>query len=333
MIRFATVGTSVITDWFVKACSLTGRYELAAVYSRSRETGEKFASAHGCGRVFCSLEEMARSSSFDAVYIASPNVLHVPQSRLFLQNGKHVICEKPAVTSAAEFAELRALARKNGLVYLEAMPPRHAASRTAVREAVGGLGRISLARLDYCQRSSRLDRFRRGEHVNIFDMSLAEGTLMDLGVYCVSAAVDFFGMPNAVSASASFLENGADGCGTALFTYDRFPAVLTYSKTGESGLGSEIIGEDGTLVIRTISQYADVFLRKNGTETQIAGAPTRDVLMSGEAARFADYISFPEENRADYEAALRLSEQTHACMDRMKQSAEIKYDTGRNSSL
>ena len=46
-----------------------------------------------------------------------------------------------------------------------------------------------------------------GEHVNIFDMSLHAGTLMDLGVYCVYAAIDLFGMPNGIKASASFLND------------------------------------------------------------------------------------------------------------------------------
>lgn len=333
MIRYATVGTSKIADWFIKACSLTGLYELTAVYSRSRETGAAFAAEHGCNTVFCSLEKMAQCKNVDAVYIASPNSFHVPQSRIFLQNGKHVICEKPIAASAGEYKELCALARKNGAVYLEAIVTRHSRSRAALLAALRQVGRISLARLDYCQLSSRYDCLRRGEHVNVFDMSLSEGTLMDIGVYCVYAAVDLFGMPKSISASACFLENGADGSGTAVFGYDSFSAVLTYSKTGQSALGSEIIGDEGTLAVQLISQYAGISLRKNGTDREIAGTPERDLLMSGEAEDFAGYISQPLKYAADYQASVLLAEQVHTCMDRIKASAGIKYSTGGNTQL
>ena len=92
MIRFATVGTSLITEKCLKALKLSGRFEHAAVYSRKYETGAAFAEKVGCATVFTNMEELAKSDRIDAVYIATPNVFHFEQSRLFLENGKHVIC-------------------------------------------------------------------------------------------------------------------------------------------------------------------------------------------------------------------------------------------------
>ena len=325
MIRYAVVGTSAITDKFAAAAKATGRFVPTAVCSRDHERGMAFALPRGFDRVYCDIESLCRDEEIDAVYIASPNALHERQSRICLEHGKHVICEKPIATSAAGYTALAELADRNGLVYMEAIMPLYADGRAALKEAVAGLGRIAMARIDYCQRSSRLDAFWRGEHVNIFDMSLAAGTFMDLGVYCVYAALDLLGEPKHVaSATATFLSNGADGAGCATLLYDGFPAVLTYSKTGQSAVGSEIVGDKGTLRIASVSQYAGVTLVKGGRETPIVGTPDRITLMAGEARAFADCIRDPK-IRQNLKDNGRLCAAVHRTMDDIRRMAGLSY--------
>lgn len=323
MIKLGTVGTSAITDKFLAGVALTGKFEHTSVYSRNEQTGKAFAEKHGAKFVFCDLEKMAKSG-IEAVYIASPNVFHAEQSRVFLENGVHVICEKPITTSFKEYEKLKTLADKNGLIYMEAIIPRHTAGYAAVKNALAEIGDITVARIDYCQRSSRLDAFLSGEKINIFDMSLHAGTLMDLGVYCVYAAVDLLGMPEKITATASLLSNGADGAGSAIFSYEKFPAVLSYGKTGQSAIGSEIVGEKGTLKLGSVSQYTEVSLVKNGQEKIITASYDKAELMSGEAAKFAQYIT-QTHCRQDYDAASKLCGEVHRCMDMIKCSAGIVY--------
>lgn len=325
MIKLGTVGTSGICEHFLNGVALTNSFTLSAVYSRKYDTGISFGKKLGCEKVFCNLEEMAKSNIIDAVYIASPNSCHFSQSKIFLENGKHVICEKPIVTNSEEYSELKALADKNGLIYMEAIIPPYTAHYNKVKKAFSQIGKPIMARFDFCQRSSRLDRFLNGEQVNIFDMSLCAGTLMDLGVYCVYAAIDFLGMPENISSNAHFLHNGADGSGTAVFKYDGFSAVLTYCKTAQGNLGSEIIGENGVLKIASVSQYAGVNLVVDGEEIIITEFPSRAELMSGEAQKFADFICKREENTKEYEEISKLCLNVHKCMDRIKNNAEIKY--------
>ncbi len=324
MIKLGTVGTSRITEGFLSGAALTGEFEHIAVYSRSLDTGKAFAERFRAKEVYTDLVEMAKSG-IDAVYIASPNVFHVKQSRVFLENGIHVICEKPIATNALEFMDLKKFADSRGLVYMEAIIPRHISGYGAVKQALHKIGKKSMARIDFCQRSSRLDDFLQGKHVNIFDMSLHAGTLMDLGVYCVYGAVDLLGIPDKIEAEATLLDNGADGSGAAIFTYPDFTAVLSYSKTGDTACGSEIIGQNGTLKIKKISQYTDVTLVKDGIETKITGSLTKAELMSDEAKRFADYINAPELFADDYRTASLLCENVHKLMDKIKLSAGLKY--------
>ncbi len=325
MIRLATIGTSAICDNFLSGMMLTNEFELSAVYSRNADTGKAFAKKHGCEKVFTSLVEMANDPDIDAVYIASPNVFHAKQSRIFLENGKHVICEKPIVTNDSDYIALKKLADNNGLIYMEAIIPRHSAGYAKVKSALKEIGKISIARIDFCQRSSRLDAFLRGEHVNIFDMSLHAGALMDIGVYCVYGAIDLFGVPKQVFSECSLLSNGADGAGSALLKYDGFSVLLTYSKTGQSAIGSEIIGDNGTLKISSISQYSGVSLIKNNTEKIITKFPSKANLMRDEAQRFADYIIRFKENKDDYNEASMLCLNVHKCMEQIKNNAGIIY--------
>lgn len=324
MIRYATVGTSAITEKFIAGCERTGKYIHAAVYSRKQETGEEFASRVGCSRVITDLSELARDEDIDAVYIASPNYYHFMQSKLMLENGKHVICEKPIASAAGYYRELRHIAEDNGVIYMEAMPPRFAKSRAAVLEALKKIGKISAARIDYCQLSSRYMQLKSGSLPNIFNMSLHAGALMDLGVYCVNGAVDLFGVPNDIYAKASMLDCGCDGAGTAVFDYGDFSATLTYSKIGQSALGSEIIGDKGTLKIGLISQYADVTLITEHGEERICDIPERPDLLAGEADAFADFI-IKKTSSEEYEQVCKQTYEVLHCMDKIKQAAELKY--------
>ena len=325
MIRYATVGTSAITEKFIAGCALSGRFIHEAVYSRDEQRGNEFAKRMGCGGVITDLEKLARDELVDAVYVASPNSAHFEQCKLLLENGKHVICEKPIVPSADAFLELKSIADKNGVIFMEAMPPRFAESRQKVIEALKRIGRISTARIDFSQLSSRYPQLLSGELPNIFNMSLQAGTLMDLGVYCVNCAVDLLGVPKEISATASYLECGADGSGTAIFGYDGFGAGLTYSKIGQAAIGSEIVGDKGTLRIGMISQYADVVLVTADGEEQICGVPERAELLSGEASAFADFILLGGDASKRYEEISRQTWEVHTCMDKIKKSAGIKY--------
>ena len=70
----------------------------------------------GVDRVFESSEAAATDPDVDVVHICTPNHLHAPLARLALQAGKHVVCEKPLATTAADAEELVALAARKNLV-------------------------------------------------------------------------------------------------------------------------------------------------------------------------------------------------------------------------
>lgn len=319
MIRLGVVGTSAICEKFIAAARATDRFSLIGVCSRDAARGQSFAAKHGFSMSFTDPSAMAKE--IDAVYIASPNVCHAPQSRLFLEAGVHVLCEKPIAVSAQEYRDTKAIADRNGRIYVEAIIPRHLSDREVIRQALAKIGPLSLARINYSQRSSRLDAFLAGETPNIFNMSLHAGALMDLGIYCVYGALDLLGIPRAIEAKAHFMRD-CDMAGAVTLDYGSFPALITYSKTGDTALGSEFIGQNGTLRVGMISLYSDITLIQNGQSVPLGSSLDRIARMQGEAIAFADLI---EGNRNDYQVIADLTDAVHDCMDQIKVKANITY--------
>ncbi len=322
-IRYGVIGTSWITRSMIDGAKAYPQLELVAVYSRTRERGEAFAAEVGAPLVFTDLVGMAASDTIDMVYIASPNSCHVEQARLFLQHGKHVLCEKPLSADPDAVAELQALACEKGLLFREAIMMLYQPQLEILSQAVADCGCISMAHFDFCQLSSKYEAYRRGDVPNIFNPALHTGCLMDLGVYCVYPALYLFGQPIAVTATATFLDTGADAAGSALLSYPDKQVVLTYSKIGQAAAPSQIVGDKGTVTIGAISKLEDmVFTPFGGESRRLWSSEDKEVLMGREIAAFADEIAgkVPTFTGADG-LALAVSR----CMRDIRQAAGIRF--------
>lgn len=109
-------------------------------------------------RAYGSFEEMAkaeaaRADGIEAVSIVTPNHMHSPVAKAFLEAGIHVICDKPLTTTVAEAEELAALVGKSGKVFVVTHNytgyPMVRQARAMV--ANGELGEIRLVHAEYLQ--------------------------------------------------------------------------------------------------------------------------------------------------------------------------------------
>ena len=303
----------MITQMFISAAKKQAGIEYTAAYSRTLPSAKAFAEAQGAAAYFCDLEEMAKSDRIDAVYIASPNRFHYEQSLLFLQNGKHVFAEKPATTTKAQAETLLALAAEKGLIYAEAIMSIHTPAFRTLTEQIKTIGRIRTVNFVFCQLSSKYPAFLRGENPNIFNPEMHTGCLMDIGVYNVYLAAALFGRPQRIVSDAVFLPSGADAAGTTILKYDDFSVNLIYSKVGQNYAPSEIIGDNGTIGIQSVSQLTGIDLIRSGVrENLVEYEKTRDEVMGAEAAFFRDAVSGgrKDEYRFATETALLVRELT-----------------------
>jgi len=293
MLPYAILGTSWISEEFY-AASLASDLVLSGVCSRSPETGAAFLRKIGRADlpVYPSLESLAAAPGIEAVYVASPNSLHAPQSEALLRAGKHVLCEKPIVTRPDDLERLQALAREKGLICMEAIMYLCTPARRAVKAALPQLGEITSAHFDFSQLSSRYDELAAGGVPNVFSAAMGGGAWNDLGVYCIYPALDFFGPFTDVRAQVRLLPTGADGAGAALLRAPNCPITLTWSKLGQSRGVSQILGTRGTITIRSISQLQGVTLHpRAGAPRALAEPLQKHEVMRCEARAFCDYIA------------------------------------------
>lgn len=270
-LRFGVIGTNFISDWLLEGASGDARFEAVAVYSRSQNTADAFAAKHNIPHTFVSLEEMASSPLIDAVYIASPTALHAGQAVLFMENGKHVLCEKPAASNARELRRMIETSEKYGVAFMEAMKSTLMPGFKVILQHLSEIGTVRRYFASYCQYSSRYDKLKAGEVLNAFKPELSNGAMMDLGIYTVYPLVVLWGRPLGVSASGTLLYTGVDGQGAVNLEYEGKCATILYSKIADSSLPSEIQGENGTLVIDRIQSPRRISLKKrNGISLDIS---------------------------------------------------------------
>ncbi len=321
--RYGVIGTGWIAKSFIDGARMLCNADFTAVYSRTEESGGKFAKENLIPTVYTDINEFAKGD-FDAVYIASPNKFHYEQSKLMLRSGKHVICEKPITVEPEELEELQSMAKENGLVYIEAIMYMFNPARELLKEAIGKIGRITSVHFDFSQLSSKYPAYLEGKLPNIFNPALATGCLMDLGIYCVYPALDIFGLPEKITACASFMESGADGSGNAALLYSDKLVNLTYSKLGQDRLGSQIFGDKGTITIESVSKLVNMNIIDNsGNKTEIIGDVPKEKLMGYEAKAFEAFI----ENPADeyYVVTSERALQTSKVMKEIRNLSGIKF--------
>ena len=322
--RYGVIGTGWIAKSFIDGARMLCNSDFVAVYSRTEESGNKFAGENNIPTVFTDINEFA-NGDFEAVYIASPNKLHYEQSKLMLENGKHVICEKPITVEPEELEELQSLAKKNGLVYIEAIMYMFNPARELLKDAVGKIGRITSVHFDFSQLSSKYPAYLEGRLPNIFNPALATGCLMDLGIYCVYPALDIFGMPEKITACASFMESGADGSGNSAFLYSDKLVNLTYSKLGQDRLGSQIFGDKGTITIESVSKLTNMnIIDNNGNKTEIIGDVPKEKLMGYEAKAFEKFIADPDNEY--YAVTSERALQVSRIMKEIRNLSDIKFE-------
>ncbi|MDM5225382.1 Gfo/Idh/MocA family oxidoreductase [Cytobacillus sp. NJ13] len=265
MVRFGLVGTNWITERFLKAALQAEDFQLAAVYSRTEEKAKEFAGKYGVERTFTDLKTMAASGEIDAVYIASPNSLHADQAVIFMENKVHVLCEKPIASNTKELQTMIAAARENSVLLMEALKSTFMPNFLAVKENLHKIGQVRRYFASFCQYSSRYDAYRQGTVLNAFNPDFSNGSLMDIGIYCVYPLVALFGKPEEIKAAGYMLESGVDGEGSLVLKYPGMDAVIMYSKITNSSLPAEIQGEEGNIVIDKISAPEKVELHyRNG---------------------------------------------------------------------
>ena len=245
-LRWGVLSTASINNKVLAGAALASDTEVLAVASRSSAKAEQYAAHWGIPRAYGGYESLLGDDEVDAVYISLPNGLHHEWTMRSLEAGKHVLCEKPYSRRPAEVDAAFSAAQRLGLVLSEAFMFRYHPQIVRLAEMVlveGTIGKVQLIASSFSWPTETADDIR-------LDASLGGGSLLDVGVYCVSAGRLLAGEPRSVTAQQLTGPTGVDDAFVATMEFDS--AVVAHFDCGihlpdRSHL--EVVGVLGTITV------------------------------------------------------------------------------------
>ncbi|XP_053975738.1 trans-1,2-dihydrobenzene-1,2-diol dehydrogenase-like isoform X2 [Hylaeus volcanicus] len=188
---------------------------VVAVAARELSRAQAFADLHKIRKAYDSYAKLAQDKDIDVVYIGALHPQHYEITKLMLNHGKHVLCEKPLTMNLKQTTKLINLAKQKKLFLMEAIWSRCFPVYETIRKEIdsGTIGEVYQVLVNFGFNLSDVDRITKKE--------LGGGTVLDLGVYVIQFASFIFNneAPQSVQASGVLNEEGVDMSVSVSFQY------------------------------------------------------------------------------------------------------------------
>lgn len=185
-LNWAVLGTGVIANEMAQALQKMGK-NLYAVANRTHEKAIAFANKYDVQKVYDEIDDMFEDEDVDIIYITSPHNTHYAFMEKALQHGKHLLVEKSITLNSRELDRMIALANQKQLIVAEAMTIWHMPIYKKLWEIVKSnqLGKVQMITVNF-------GSFKEYDMNNrFFNMNLAGGAMLDIGVYALSIVRSF----------------------------------------------------------------------------------------------------------------------------------------------
>jgi len=248
-IKWGILGPGHIANKFGEALKVVEDAEIYAVGSRSIENAQKYAKNFNAKKAYGSYEELAKDPDVDVIYVATPHNLHYENTILCLENGKHVLCEKPFAVNGKEVRGMIAKAKEKNLFLMEALWSRFLPHIIKTKELIdaGELGSLKLLTSYFPIKSLYGPEHRQ------FNKDLCGGSLLDIGIYNVFLSLYLMGKPKTFKAMAGMGPTEVDESCSIICKYDNEAVSVLYSSfRASSDIMAEIHGDKGKIVIGNV---------------------------------------------------------------------------------
>jgi predicted dehydrogenase len=247
VVRWGVLSTAKIgIEKVIPATAAAARCEVVAIASRDLGRAQTAASGLGIARAFGSYEDLLADPDIDAVYIPLPNHLHADWTIAAAVAGKHVLCEKPLATSAAEAELMIQACEAEGVLLMEAFMYRLHPTWEAVREL---LANDRIGELRAVQSWFSYFNDDPGDIRNIVDAG--GGALYDIGCYSVNLSRMLFGAePIRIQGSVTRdAVMGIDTLTSGILGFDDGMATFTCGIRAEPDQRVHIYGTGGRISV------------------------------------------------------------------------------------
>lgn len=260
LVGFGISGQSFQTP-IITACS---EFDLSAVVSSdATKVHRQLPNA----QVYSQLEDLLADSDIELVIISTPNHRHIPQAKLALKAGKHVVVEKPFSVSSEEAKELIILANQLGK-QLSVYQSRRFDGDFRTIQALMKDGSLNDIHTFY----SSYNRFRPEVKVRWREQDIpGAGILYDLGAHLIDQALCLFGTPDKVTA---ILKNQRPNAQAV----DHFHVILHYPQceailhgnclSTAEGPRFQVFAENGTFIKYGMDRQEDMLRELKGPDSK-----------------------------------------------------------------
>mgnify|MGYP003289284310 FL=1 len=272
--KWGILATGTIAKKFASTVEQMGAEgeQLVAVGSRHLESAQAFAQQYGIPRCYDSYEALAADPEVEAIYIATPNTLHYENCKLCLEQGKHVLCEKPFTIRPEQTQQLYRLAEEKHLFLMEAfwiwLLPLYDRLREIL--AAGTIGELKQITCQYGFVASGARKDRK------FDSGLGGGALLDIGIYNLGFLRILTGQdPEKVETKEVHInEYGTDDYSRLVLTYPggcKAESVQTIGQELERN--ARILGTKGSIFLPDFQHAETMTLEVEGKEPEVIRCP------------------------------------------------------------
>ena len=222
-LNWAVIGCGVIANEMAQGLKKMGR-TLYSVANRTHEKAVQFAEKYNVKKVYDEIDEVFNDTDVDIIYITTPHNTHYKYMKKALENGKHIFVEKSITLNSRELSEMVLLAKEKDLLIGEAMTIWHMPLYKKLRDIVrsGELGKVQMITMNF-------GSFKEYDMSNrFFNMELAGGAMLDIGVYALSIVRSFMEeKPNEILSQWKSSPTGSDEMATVLLknTKDQMATV------------------------------------------------------------------------------------------------------------
>ena len=277
-------GCGKIAKRIAKGFSFVNNNELVGFASRDINKAKEYALEFGT-KQYGNYDFFLNNADIDAVYIATYNPNHYELIKECLQHHKHVICEKPMLSSIKENDELFELAKNNNCLLMEAMKAVFLPINNKVKQLIneGVIGEVKYIEASFVRGP------KHPEDHWIYDIKTG-GALKDLGSYC-AAIMNYITdiKPNVVYKYSNKTDKLADTIAEANIDYDGISGHLLVSNeiTGESALS--IYGTKGYIRIPDFWKVGSGYYISDGTRVELNEEMINDFYY--EIQHFSDLVN------------------------------------------
>ena len=245
IINWGIIGAGKIATKFATDLNTIPNAKLYAIASRNLEKAKVFGQEFNADIAYGSYKELTLDPNIDAVYIATPHSFHKAHTLLCLNQNMPVLCEKPFAMNLEDVEEMIQLSKQNNTLLMEAMWTIFLPHYQYVLELLKTkhFGELVKLQADFGFHPIYDETSR------VFDKSVGGGSLLDIGIYPVFAALTTLGKPNSIKAKAEFFLSGADSKCDIIFHYDNAEAFLKSTFLEETKTEAIFQCENGAIKI------------------------------------------------------------------------------------